>query len=371
MLSQPEAFEHFTPYFVGRSRIDGLSLPEGRHRSIKADGPFGSLRQVIYRVFGYAPGLVRELRRLNPVLVHAHFGVDSVPGLRLARRLQIPLVVTFHGYDVTMKVEYARKFSYDYRRYLRWRPIVQQEANLFVAVSEFIRGKLIAQGFPPEKISVHYVGVDTDLFAPDPKVTRKPIVLFAGRLVDSKGCDYLIRAMARVQRQMPEVELVVIGDGPLRHDLEQLAASCLTNYKFVGAVSQAEVRHWMNRAKVFSVPSFTTPMGTSEGFGLVFAEAQAMGLPVASFTTGGIPEAVAHEVTGLLADECDVEGLSANIQRLLQDEALWHEFSAAAMRRVRERFDLKEQTAKLEELYGKLLKRRSKAALHQSLSATL
>lgn len=370
VLSQPEALKHFTPYFVGCNRVDGLLLPEGRFRFINAGGPFASIRLMMYRLFGFAPGLIRELRSLNPVLVHAHFGVDSVPGLLLARRLGIPLVVTFHGYDATMKPEYARKFSYDYRRYLRWRPVIQKETGLFVAVSEFIRGKLIEQGFAPDKVSVHYVGVDTELFASNPSITRVPIVLFAGRLVDSKGCDYLIRAMAQVQRDLPEVQLVVIGDGPLRAELEQLAASCLSNYKFLGLQPQSVVRDWMNRAKVFSVPSLTTPMGTSEGFGLVFAEAQAMGLPVASFVTGGIPEAVAHGVTGLLANECDVEGLAKNIESLLKDDALWHQFSAAARKRACERFDLREQTTKLEEMYVKLLARLPQTAVRESLAAT-
>lgn len=370
VLSQPEALEHFTPYFVGCSRVEGLQLPEGRSYFIADGGALGSAQKMMYKVFGFAPHWTRELRRLSPVLVHTHFGVDSVQGLRLARRLGIPLIVTFHGYDATMKEEYARSFSYDFRRYLRWRPIVQREASLFVAVSDFVRGKLIEQGFPPEKIYVHYVGVDTELFAPDLSVPRKPIVLFAGRLVDSKGCDYLIRAMSLVQRKAPDARLIIIGDGPLRHELEQMASACLRNFSFLGARPQSDVRHWMNRAKVFSVPSFTTPMGTSEGFGLVFAEAQAMGLPVASFATGGIPEAVAHEVTGLLTKERDVEGLADNILELLSDDSLWSRLSIAATRRAREYFDLREQSAKLEEMYARLLKYQP-AAIHDSLSVSL
>jgi colanic acid/amylovoran biosynthesis glycosyltransferase len=371
VLSQPEALEHFTPYFVGCSRVDGLKLPEGRFRFIDEGGTFGSAHKMLYRLFGFAPGLTRDLRRLNPVLVHTHFGVDSVYGLWLARRLGIPLVITFHGFDATMKEEYARKFSFDYRRYLQWRPTVQREASLFVAVSQFVRGKLVEQGFPPEKISVHYVGVDTELFAPDARVSRLPIVLFAGRLVDSKGCDYLIQAMRLVQEKIQEVELVVIGNGPLREHLEQMASTSLRNFKFLGSQTQSEVRYWMNRAKVFSVPSFTTPLGTSEGFGLVFAEAQAMGLPVASFATGGIPEAVEHDVTGLLAKERDVEGLAHNIIRLLKDDSLWSEFSVAARRRARKYFDLREQTAKLEEMYGRLLMWPPMTTASDSLSITV
>jgi len=371
VLSQPKALKDFTPYFVGFTRVDGLQLPEKKFHIIDQVRPLSSVRKLMYRLFGFAPGLSRKLRRLNPVLVHAHFGVDSVPALWLARSLGIPLVVTYHGYDATMKEEYARKYSYDYRRYLRWRPVIQKEASLFVTVSEFVRGRLIEQGFPQNKISVHYVGVDTDLFAPDPSVSRKPIVLFTGRLVDSKGCGHLIQAMTRVQKEVPGAELVIIGDGPLRQELEHLASASLRNFRFLGACSQSEVRHWMNRAKVFSVPSFTTAWGTSEGFGLVFAEAQAMGLPVASFAVGGIPEAVAHETTGLLCKERDVEGLACNIVRLLTDDSLWHQFSAAARSRALECFDLREQTAKLEEMYNHLLTSQPVAAMTDSLSVPL
>jgi glycosyltransferase involved in cell wall biosynthesis len=368
VLSQPEALGRFIPYFVGCSRIDGLQLPDNRYYLIGEFGTFGTARKLIYKFFGFAPGLIGQLRRLRPALVHAHFGVDSVPALRLARRLGIPLVVTYHGYDVTMKEEYARTYSFDYRRYLRWKPTIQKEASLFVAVSEFVRERLIEQGFPPEKIFVHYVGVDTDLFSPDSSVSRSPIVLFTGRLVDSKGCGYLIQAMAKVQQRIPTARLVVIGDGPLRQEWEQMASSCLRNFTFLGARDQNEVRYWMKRAKVFSVPSFTTAWGTSEGFGLVFAEAQAMGLPVASFATGGIREAVAHESTGLLAKECDVEELAANIIRLLKDDSLWKQFSAAARNRALEYFDLQEQTAKLEEMYSHLLSHHAVAAIGDSLS---
>ena len=363
VLSQPESLERFTPYFVGFRRVDGLRLPEQRFHLVGGMGALGATKKILYKLFGLAPGLVSHLRRLNPVLIHAHFGVDSVQALWLARRLRIPLVVSFHGYDVTMKEKYARKYSYDYSRYLRWRSVVQKEGSLFIAVSEFVRGRLIAQGFPSDKIALHYVGVDTELFAPDPSIARMPIVLFAGRLVDSKGCGYLIEAMARVQQEIPEAQLLVIGDGPLRGELEETASRKLQNYKFLGAQSQNEVRYWMNRARVFSVPSFTTQWGTSEGFGLVFAEAQAMALPVVSFATGGIPEAVAHGVTGLLSEERDVDGLANHIMRLLIDAALWHRFSGAARPRACERFSLRQQTARLEEMYTGVLARRPAAAI--------
>src|SRR5438309_11333226 len=93
---------------------------------------------------------------------------------------------------------------------------------------------MIRQGFSANKIVVHYVGVDTELFCPEPGVKRKPIALFTGRLVEKKGCEYLIRAMAKVQSKSPHMELMVIGDGPLRSELEQLAGQCLRKYRFLG-----------------------------------------------------------------------------------------------------------------------------------------
>src|SRR5277367_2784028 len=91
VLSQPEALIHFTPHFVGYSRVDGLPLPEGRSHLVDEAGALGSTRKMMYKLFGLAPGWARKLRRLKPVLVHARFGVDSVPGLWLARRLRISL----------------------------------------------------------------------------------------------------------------------------------------------------------------------------------------------------------------------------------------------------------------------------------------
>jgi glycosyltransferase involved in cell wall biosynthesis len=188
---------------------------------------------------------------------------------------------------------------------------------------------------------------------------RERIVLFAGRLMENKGCQYLIKAMSVVQERIPAAKLVVIGDGPERASLEKQAAIHLKRYEFLGMQPQDVLRQWMNRASVFSVPSVTTASGTSEGFGLVFLEAQAVGTPIASFATGGIPEAVLHGETGLLAPEKDFESLAENITRLLSDAGFWRQLSTAGITRVRNEFDLRSQNAKLEAIYGDVLARRN------------
>ena len=162
--------------------------------------------------------------------------------------------------------------------------------------------------------------------------------------------------MGKVQQSHPDAELVILGDGPLRARLEAQAGS-LGRVRFLGAVSPDEVKDWMARSRVLSVPSVRAASGDAEGFGMVFAEANALGLPVASFASGGIVESVAHEETGLLAAERDWETLAHNISKLLADSALWDRMSRAGVKRVRDRFDLTTQTRKLEDLYDEVLSR--------------
>ena len=348
--SQAEALRCYQPHYVGMRLVQGLQIPAERTLAVNEGGLLGRMNEISTKVKGFAPNFVQKIRHLTPVLIHAHFGLDGAMVLPLARNLQLPLLVTFHGFDITVRDEYANP-SVGQWIYLRRREELKQEARLFIAVSKFIKKKLLEHGFPSEKILVHYIGVDTELFQPNPVVQRQPIVLFVARLVEKKGCEYLIHAMSKVQAVMPEVELVVIGDGPLRTSLEQLAGKKLRRYQFLGVQPPDLVLTWMNKAKVFSVPSITAKSGDSEGFGMVFAEAQAMGLPVASFASGGIPEAVADGETGLLTHERDSEGLAACILRLLEDQELWQRLSQNGQERVRTIFNLHAQTRVLESLY--------------------
>jgi glycosyltransferase involved in cell wall biosynthesis len=244
---------------------------------------------------------------------------------------------------------------YAARDYVRRRKVLNAKAALLIAVSAFIRDEMIRQGFSPDKIVVHYVGVDTELFCSDPRVKREPFILFTGRLAEKKGCEYLIRAMAKVQATLPGAELVLIGDGPLRGPLEQLARQSLTNYHFLGFQPPEVVRHWMNRAQVFAAPSIRAKSGDAEGYPNAFAEAQSMKLPVVSFASDGVREAVVHGETGLLAPERDVAALAEHLCRLYADPALCARMGEAARARVCTHFNLRIQTRKLEDLYMRVL----------------
>jgi colanic acid/amylovoran biosynthesis glycosyltransferase len=356
--AQGQALRRFSAVYAGSRRVRGLDLPHESTYTISRGDAIGRAGEVLFKLFGTAPNLVRKLRALDPVLMHAHFGPDGLRALPLAQRLGLPLIVTFHGSDATaIDIRYW-KAPYGFRNYLAKKETLQRGANLFIAVSEFIKKKLLEQFFPVDKILVHYTGVDTKLFSPA-NGGNEPIVLFVGRLVERKGAGYLIRAMAAVQKELPEAELVVIGDGPLRLDLERQAKESLRKYRFLGVQTPEAVREWMGRAAVFSVPSVRTRSGEEEAFGMVFAEAEAMQKPVAAFASGGIVEAVKHGETGLLAPERDWQTLAEYLSILLKDSSLRQKFGILGRQRVLRLFDLSAQTNALEKHYEQLIETRN------------
>ena len=364
VLAQAESLERFTPYYVGARLVhQGLPLPNDRSFVMNRGDLSGKVREFFFRSIGLAPRLMRQLGQLDPVLVHAHFGPDGLSGLRLARAFEIPLVVSHHGYDVTIGHNFP--VSLAHRRYLARKRQLQRGADLFLAVSNFIKQQLLKQGFPEERIRVHYVGVDTTTFHPLPGIQREPIVLFVGRLVENKGCTFLLRAMAKVQQQCPQARLVIIGEGALRKQLEIEAASTVRNCSFIGQQPHQAVREWMARSSAFCVPCVTARNGASEAFGLVFIEAQAMGLPAVSFASGGVSEAIADGVSGFVVPTLDTDALSARLLQLLSEQPLWSRFSEAGVQRVQSRFSLKTQTAELETLYEQVLANYRKPAFIQ------
>jgi len=357
--AQGNAMKRFNPCYVGPrlGAADGLELPRERTVVISSRRtPLRQLREIPFRLMGWSPGFFRRVEQLRPALIHAHFGPGAVEALPLAERLGIPLIANFHGGDATVAPEYLlRSRHYMHRRYWRRRGELIRDSSVLLACSEFIRSELIRKGFPEPRILVHYIGIDTEFFSPDTSVLRKPIVLYVGSLSARKGLLLLIQAMAEVQKQVADVELVVIGDGPLRTEAEKMAARLLRMARFVGYKPASFVREWMNRAKVFSMPSNRTADGDHEGFGLVFAEAQSMELPVVSFATGGIPEAVKDGHTGILCPERDVAALARSIITLLQNESVWAAMSRAARQRVCREFDLRRCTNRLEDIYEGVL----------------
>jgi colanic acid/amylovoran biosynthesis glycosyltransferase len=352
-----EELKQFVPYYMGCRWVNGLELPMEKVCVINSGNTGQAINETLFKVSGISPKLYKAFQDIKPELIHAQFGLSGALILPLARSLKIPLIVHFRGADATVSEAYARYSSLNHWIYFRRREALKREAKLFITVSKFIKDKIIEQGFPKDRIVTHYHGVDINKFRPDPEVLRKPIVLFVGRLTEKKGCEYLIEAMARVQEQRPDIELVLIGDGPLKANLEVLAAQKLKQFQFLGVQSSPIVRDWMNCASLLVAPSITASQGDSEGLPNVVLEAQAMGLPVVSTIHAGIPEAVIHGETGFLAPERDAQSLANFSLLLLQDLDLWQRFSLQGRQHMDNNFNREIQTRSLEEIYKNIIQK--------------
>ncbi|MGE0257727.1 MAG: glycosyltransferase [Alphaproteobacteria bacterium] len=337
-------FEHLSPVWVGRHRGDGVGDLGTEPLMLGGGGVRGIIGRALFKEFGMMPA-VPDLASLRPGLVHAHFGRGGALALPIARALRVPLVVTFHGGDATKESHYRR----------RWPPTVfqrrlarlQREAALFICVSEYIRDSLLRRGFPAEKLLVHRYGVEPgpENSGGEPEGEGAPI-LFAGRFVEKKGAAVLLDAL-RLLDPAIRPPAILAGEGPMGDELKRLAAP-LGNVEFAGWLANAALRRRMRGALAVCVPSVAAADGDAEGLPNVVLEAMAEGVPVVASRHAGIPEAVAHEETGLLVPPGDPEALAAALRRLIGDPGLRRSMGRRAREVAAKRFGAAAQSRRLE-----------------------
>ncbi len=355
--AQVNQLHHFAPIYAGLVPSDkNLEIGQVPVLLRTDRSTVSKVSRELYRWTGTGIRFNARLRKIEASLIHAHFGEGAPPALFLSKRLNLPLILHLHGGAELMSDADLRSKWYHWH-FLAHRRSLWKRTSVFLCVSEYVRGRALKAGFPLAKTHVHLNGLDCEIFTPKMPVGEKDsnLVLFVGRLIPYKGCDYLIRAMQLVVRDRPGARLVIIGDGSSRLGLQQLAQSLEINCTFLGELKPAGVRSWLEKARVFCAPSVTTQDWQSEAFGVVFLEAQAMGVPVVSFRHGGIPETMREGVTGLLAEERDVSGLAEHILRYLGDDRFWNQSREEGMRWVHNNFDNSVQTAKLEEIYARAI----------------
>jgi colanic acid/amylovoran biosynthesis glycosyltransferase len=355
---QVNELRRYTAQYVGLIPAQrNIALPHEPILLAKNRSLYSRCRRELYRWTGVAPDFNASAKRVGAQLIHAHFAEGASPALFLSNRLDLPLVLHLRGGAELMPDADLRRHLFQ-MPFLAYRRRVWPRASLFLCSSNYLREEAIRAGFPEDKVKVQYTGMNTSAFTPSLSVAEKDpnLVIYVGRLVPYKGCDYLLRAMHLVQKHRPEARLVVIGDGTFRVALEQLNGELGVGANFLGELPQASIRPWLEKARVFCGPSVTHEDGMREAFGNVFSEAQSMGVPVVSFRHGGIPETMREGVTGLLAPERDIEQLAAHLRRYLQDDGFWAQSREEGMRWVREQFDVHTQTAKLEAIYDGVIR---------------
>lgn len=218
-------------------------------------------------------------------------------------------------------------------------------ADAIACISEFCKNKMsaLANAESASRMQVVHCGIDLDRF---PFIERthgtEPLrVLCVGRLVAVKAQNVLIDAVAKLVHEGVDIELILVGDGPMRGELEAQvqALAIMHNVTFTGNVGQDGIRDIYRNVDIFALPSY------SEGLPVVLMEAMASGLPVVTTAIAGIPEMVRHGESGLIVQPGDIESLSSAIRTLALDPSLRLAYGANGRKVIEQSFDV-DQTSK-------------------------
>jgi glycosyltransferase involved in cell wall biosynthesis len=325
-----------------------------RRRSLAERFPFEPVHVAgpLYGLTRADAGFDRRFRARGFALVHAHFGLGAVYARPFALRHGLPLVVTFHGYDVPLLAS-PRRWLPQHLRYALLGPHVLRDMTLGLCASAELRELLLAQGVAGDRLVVHRLGIDVERFAPGPRTDGTTEVVMVGRFVEKKGFEYGIRAFARAAREEPGLRLTLAGEGELEASLRRLARSegVLERVTFAGPLAPDHVARLLGSSHVLLAPSVVDREGNRESGLIVVKEASAAGaVPIGSLH-GGIPEIIDDGKTGFLVPERDTAALAERLLRLTRDASLRQRLGEAAREKMLREYDNRVRVRALERLY--------------------
>lgn len=315
-----------------------------------------------YPLFEYPPydtalasKLVDVVRYENLDLLHVHYAIPHATVAYIAKKIlltqgrYLPVITTLHGTDITL-VGINNAFA----------PVVEFSINKsdgVTAVSESLRKQTLEHFDIKREIEVIYNFIDFDRFKWSNKEHFKKAIAPNGERIlvhvsnfrKVKRVDDAVRIFKKVNERIPS-KLLLIGDGPERHNIEELCRKmCIgEEVRFLG--KQDAIEELLAVGDLFLMPSM------SESFGLAALEAMACEVPVISTNTGGLPEVNIHGVTGFLSEVGDVESMAVNAIRLLENETMLQEFRKNALAQAKV-FDIANILPKYEAYYQLVLDR--------------
>ncbi len=284
-------------------------------------------------------------------IIHIQFGTNKHPVdiMKKTGYLKSRIIVSFHGHDLYFPINKTIPNNGYYDRLF-------ETADYLVANTTFLKEKLLAINAPEEKIEIIPVPVNTGLFIPKVKVSKnkKLRLITVGRLDELKGQEYGIQAVNLLLKKGFSVEYTIAGtglnEGKLKNIIEKLD---LTRNVFLkGKILPSEVPQLLQDSDIFLMTSVTNSEGMEESQGLVIAEAQACGLPVVAFNSGGIKFTLIDGETGFLCKEKNIDAFSEKIQLLFENSELRKKMSENALTFVERYYSENSVIEKWKDIYG-------------------
>lgn len=301
---------------------------------------------LVYRFF-FASSLARQLLANDCDHLHVHFAhIPTDIAMYASSLSSIPFSVTAHANDI-----YERAWLLNEK--------IERSA-FFATISVFNKRYLEEKGGNAAKICIVRCGVDPAQFSKRtaPLEHEKMTVGAIGRLVDKKGFDTLIKAVAILKAQGKAIELQIAGSGPLTNKLQTLAVGLgLSSQEvtFLGAIPHAQVASFIKSLDAFVLPCKQDKNGDIDGIPVVLMEAMLLGVPVISTKLSGIPELVINGETGLLVSPNNEQELAAGIITLMNASDLKQCLIVNAISKVKEEFSLKKNAGRLKAMFNQVI----------------
>ncbi|WP_009631862.1 glycosyltransferase [Synechocystis sp. PCC 7509] len=293
-------------------------------------------------------------------IIHCQFGTLALPimVLRELGAIEGRLVTSFRGYDIT---EFIYKEGENIYRQLF------PTGDFFLPNCNYFKNILLKLGCDQNKLAVLESGIDCSKFAYTPRIPVDGFVrlVTTGRLVEKKGIEYCIRAVAKLAKSHKKIEYNIIGDGVLRSSLQQLIDELAVNeqVKILGWKRQPEVVEILNRSSIFIATSVTASDGNQEGIPNTLKEAMAMGMPVIGTLHAGIPELIEDGVSGFLVPEKDVDALVEKLALLIENPLNWVTMGQAGRAYVEKHYDTNKLNDRSIEIYQQVMKGKAEQKL--------
>lgn len=315
-------------------------------------GISGFLNTICFHLNLSLPFYKDVIENVVPDIIHAHFGFDGYRMYGVAQKTNTPLLVSFHGSDVSRLPS-----EFDWKR--RYKNLAQK-ADGFTAISKLMKKELVDLGFPKQKIEVVRTGIELNDFTYRSDFNPDEHLMMAGRMVEKKGFKYALKAVDILKKSGTNINLDLYGGGPLKNDLQQMAHDLGIEQQvhFYGFVSNEQIRKELQRHCILLAPSVTASDGDKEGLPVTILEAMASGIPVIASDHSAISEVVINNHTGILVEERDVNAIANSIKKILDKKISVDKMKQNGRELIEKQHSIEKVVSNTENTYDKIINAR-------------